>query len=88
MPNAYYYYLLRRGVIRGGQPRWASDYRSRVNTEGATLEGLKCATKAVGALPQADGGRLLFEAYESRVTSDAGSVEGRTCTINELNEVL
>ena len=58
-----------------------------MTSEGATLEGLKCATKAVGALPQADGGRILFEAYDTRVTSEGGSVEGRTCTINELNEL-
>jgi hypothetical protein len=87
MPNAYYYYLLRRGMLRGGLPTWAKNYRDRMNTEGATLEGLKCVTRAVGALPQADKGRVAFDAYNTRTTSDGGSIEARTCTINAINEL-
>ena len=53
-----------------------------------TFEGAQCVQDALNALPTADAGRVLFDAYDTRVTADSGSTEARTCTINELNAIL
>ncbi len=53
-----------------------------------TFEGAQCVQDALNALPTADAGRVLFDAYDTRVIADSGSTEARTCTINELNAIL
>ena len=52
------------------------------------FEGAQCVQDALNALPTADAGRVLFDAYDTRVIADSGSTEARTCTINELNAIL
>jgi len=56
--------------------------------DGAIVESPKCVNKAIKAMGDADGGRVLFDAYDVRVVAESGSTEARTCTINELNEIL
>ena len=53
-----------------------------------TFEGKQCVQDALAALPTADAGRVLFDAYDTRVSADGGDTEARTCTINELNAIL
>lgn len=60
----------------------------RAELDGATVEAKKCVNNAIKAMGDADGGRVLFEAYDVRVVAASGSTEARTCTINELNEIL
>ena len=60
----------------------------RAELDGATVEAKKCVNNAIKAMGDADGGRVLFEAYDVRVVAANGSTEARTCTINELNEIL
>lgn len=60
----------------------------RAELDGATVESPKCVNKAIKAMGDADGGRVLFDAYDLRVVTASGSTEARTCTINELNELL
>ena len=60
----------------------------RAELDGAIVESPKCVNKAIKAMGDADGGRVLFEAYDVRVVAASGSTEARTCTINELNEIL
>ena len=60
----------------------------RVELDGATVEAKKCVNNAIKAMGDADGGRVLFDAYDVRVVAASGSTEARTCTINELNEIL
>jgi len=64
------------------------DFIFRVEADGAIVEGIKCLNKAIKAMPEADLGRQLFDAYNLRVVAASGSTEARTCTINELNEIL
>lgn len=64
------------------------DFRTRALNDGAIVEALKCLNDAVKNMPDADPGRVLFDAYNVRVVADIGSTEARTCTINELNELL
>jgi hypothetical protein len=58
------------------------------NANGLTFEQPQCVQDALTALPTADAGRVLFDAYDVRVIADGGSTEARTCTINELNAIL
>jgi len=60
----------------------------RAELDGAIVESPKCVNKAIKAMGDADGGRVLFDAYDVRVVAASGSTEARTCTINELNEIL
>lgn len=64
------------------------DFIERAETDGAVVESPKCVNKAIKAMGEADGGRVLFDAYNVRVVAASGSTEARTCTINELNEIL
>jgi|DEB0MinimDraft_10_1074344.scaffolds.fasta_scaffold162349_3 hypothetical protein len=60
----------------------------RAELDGAIVESPKCVNNAIKAMGDADGGRVLFDAYDVRVVAASGSTEARTCTINELNEIL
>ena len=64
------------------------DFIVRVETDGGVVESPKCVNNAIKAMGDADGGRVLFDAYDVRVVAASGSTEARTCTINELNEIL
>ena len=64
------------------------EFIERAELDGATVESPKCVNKAIKAMGEADGGRVLFDAYNVRVVAASGSTEARTCTINELNELL
>ena len=60
----------------------------RAELDGAIVESPKCVNNAIKAMGDADGGRVLCDAYDLRVVTASGSTEARTCTINELNELL
>ena len=64
------------------------EFIERAETDGAVVESPKCVNKAIKAMGEADGGRLLFDAYNVRVVAASGGTEARTCTINELNNLL
>jgi len=61
---------------------------SRAETDGGVVESERCVHNAIRRSPEADEGRQLFDAYDLRVVTASGSTEARTCTINELNEIL
>lgn len=88
MKNAYFYYLLRRGVFRGGGNQIVNAFKTRVLDDDGIFEGFQCVKNALDALPQADAGRLIFEPYNTRVLADGGISEARTCTINAINSLL
>jgi hypothetical protein len=52
------------------------------------MEAFECVSKSLRRFPQADRGRQLMDAYDVRVEAAAGDTEARTCTINELNELI
>jgi hypothetical protein len=52
------------------------------------MEAFECVSKSLRRFPQADRGRQLMDAYDSRVELAGGDTEARTCTINELNELI
>ena len=52
------------------------------------MEAFECVSKSLRRFPQADRGRQLMDAYDVRVVAAGGDTEARTCTINELNEIL
>lgn len=54
MKNAQFYYLLRRGVFGGGGiwAKYASDFQTRVVSDGGTLESKSCLTTDVKYLVQ------------------------------------
>ena len=64
------------------------DFIVRVESDGGVMESPKCVNKAIKNSPEADLGRQLFDAYSVRVVTASGATEARTCTINELNEIL
>ena len=63
-------------------------FRDRTESDGATLEAFECVSKQLRRYPQADLGRQRFDLYDTRVEGDSGDTEARTCTINELNELI
>ena len=63
-------------------------YQQRVLADDGALEAFECVSKTLRRYPQADRGRQLMDAYDVRVVADSGDTEARTCTINELNEIL
>lgn len=65
-----------------------AQFQNRALADGATMEAFECVSKQLRRYPQADRGRQLMDAYETRVEAASGSTEARTCTINELNEIL
>ncbi len=62
--------------------------RNRVESDGGEVEAFECVSKVLRRFPQADRGRQLMDAYETRVETAGGDTEARTCTINELNELI
>lgn len=64
------------------------DFIVRIEADGGTIESAKCVNNAIKSSPEADLGRQLFDAYSVRVITASGGTEARTCTINELNEIL
>ena len=62
--------------------------KTRALADGATMEAFGCAAEDIRQFPQADRGRQLMDAYDSRVEAAGGDTEARTCTINELNELI
>ena len=60
----------------------------RAKADGAIVEGAKCLNNAIISINSIDGATILFDAYNLRVVAASGSTEARTCTINELNEIL
>lgn len=64
------------------------DFIVRVESDGGIVESSKCVNNAIKNSPEADSGRQLFDAYSVRVVAASGATEARTCTINELNEIL
>ena len=65
-----------------------AQFQQRVLEDGATMEAFECVSKSLRRFPQADRGRQLMDAYDTRVSGLSGSTEARTCTINELNELI
>lgn len=61
---------------------------ARAKDDGAIVEGTRCLNNAIIAINSIDGAAILFDAYNLRVVAASGSTEARTCTINELNEIL
>ena len=62
--------------------------KTRALTDGAIMEGFGCAAEDIRKYPQANRGRQLMDAYDTRVVAAGGSTEARTCTINELNDLF
>jgi hypothetical protein len=65
-----------------------AQFQNRALADGAEMEAFECVSKALRRFPQADRGRQLMDAYDTRVSGLSGSTEARTCTINELNELI
>jgi hypothetical protein len=65
-----------------------AQFQQRALEDGATMEAFECVSKSLRRFPQADRGRQLMDAYDTRVSGLSGSTEARTCTINELNELI
>jgi hypothetical protein len=65
-----------------------TDFIIRVEADNGILEALNCLGAAINSFPQADLGRQLFDAYDTRCEAASGDTEARVCTINELNDLL
>ena len=65
-----------------------AQFQQRVLEDGATMEAFECVSRALRRFPQADRGRQLMDTYDTRVEAAGGDTEARTCTINELNELI
>lgn len=63
-------------------------FKNRVDLDDGIMEAFECVSKSLRRFPQADRGRQLMDAYDTRVVAAGGDTEARTCTINELNEIL
>ena len=65
-----------------------AQFQQRALEDGATMEAFECVSKSLRRFPQADSGIQLMDAYDVRVEAAGGDTEARTCTINELNELI
>ena len=65
-----------------------AELKDRALEDGAVMEAFECVSEEIRVYPNANRGRQLFDAYNTRVESGSGSTEARTCTINELNELI
>ena len=65
-----------------------AQFQQRALEDGATMEAFECVSKSLRRYPQADRGRQLMDAYDTRVVAAGGDTESRTCTINELNDLF
>ena len=65
-----------------------AEFQNRVEEDGGYVEGFECVSRSLRTFGQADQGRQLFDAYDARCEAAGGDAEARTCTINELNELL
>jgi len=65
-----------------------AQFQNRALEDGATMEAFECVSKQLRRYPQANIGRQLMDAYDTRVEAAGGDTEARTCTINELNELF
>lgn len=63
-------------------------FKTRAEADGGVFEAFGCVDRAIQSSPEAELARQLFDAYNGRVELAGGSTEARTCTINELNEIL
>lgn len=88
MKQATFFYLLRRGVFGGGLNPLAAAFRDRVKADSGIVESINCVAKAIQAFPQADSGRLIFDAFNVRVKTDGGITESRNCTIDSINNLI
>ena len=62
-------------------------FAQRVAADGGIMEAFGCVVEAILDLPQADLGRVLYDAYSARVVADGGTLEARACTINDINNL-
>lgn len=65
-----------------------AEFKDRALSDGSIMEAFECASEDIRNYPQANRGRQLMDAYETRVAAASGSTEARTCTIDELNELI
>lgn len=65
-----------------------AQFQQRALEDGAVVEAFECVSKSLRRYPQADRGRQLMDAYDTRVVAAGGDTESRTCTINELNDLF
>lgn len=61
---------------------------ARVETDGGYVEGFQCLINELNAFPDADAGRVIFDAFRVRVVTDAGYAEAKFCTVNEINSLI
>lgn len=64
-----------------------NSFVARVNADGGTVEAFNCTVEKLRSLPDADFGRVTWDAYSVRVLADAGTLEGRDCVIAAVNEI-
>ena len=86
--NVKSYLINKTGYIVDNIRIGYQDFGTRVLDDSGIIESYSCVSSVILNSPTADAGRLLFESYDIRVESLGGSTEARTCTINELNEIL
>lgn len=86
--NVKSYLINKTGYIVDNIRIGYEDFGTRVFDDSGIIESYSCVSSVILNSPTADQGRLLFESYDIRVESLGGSTEARTCTINELNEIL
>lgn len=70
-----------------GLPPILRDFVDRVESIGGEVESIDCLRSALNDFPQADEGRLVYEAFEARVLALNGSIEARDCFIESYNNL-
>lgn len=64
-----------------------NSFVARVNADGGTVESINCIVEKLRVLPEADFGRVTWDAYSARVLTDGGTLEARDCVIDAVNEI-
>ena len=70
-----------------GLPIAVRSFIERVESDSGEVESVKCLVSAIKGLPIADQGRVIFDSYALRVSTDLGITEARNCTITEINNL-
>ena len=72
----------------GYLPTVVTDYITRVEADGGTVEGTKCLVRDLFILGYLEMNYTVTQDYYTRVTADGGTIEGKTCLENNIEELL
>jgi hypothetical protein len=72
----------------GYLPTVVTDYITRVEADGGTVEGTKCLVNELYSLGYQESNYTISQNYYTRVAADSGTTEAKTCFENYIETLL